>query len=117
MGMFDRIRCEYPLPIKGANDREYQTKSLSCELQNYVITDDGILTDSDGEQVNYRGEIRFYDIGSPDMNDGVIFDSDKKLDDPGWIEFSALFNQGKLIDIVTVVWREPSNHQVQRKGE
>jgi hypothetical protein len=44
MGMFDNIRCRYPLPLEGANALDYQTKDTPaqfCDL--YEIRDDGTL--------------------------------------------------------------------------
>ncbi len=48
MGMFDDIRCKYPLPIDGANGLDYQTKdteSQYCDL--YEIREDGTLWHED----------------------------------------------------------------------
>lgn len=44
MGMFDTIKCYYPLPIEGINTTEFQTKdtpSQMCDL--YEIRKDGSL--------------------------------------------------------------------------
>jgi len=43
MGMFDRLRCLYPLPAPGANEINYETKSLDCVLDEYEIGADGRL--------------------------------------------------------------------------
>jgi hypothetical protein len=44
MGMFDNIRCEYPLPDGWKpGDRELQTKDLDCALVTHVITKQGRL--------------------------------------------------------------------------
>lgn len=44
MGMFDYIRCEYPLPIPEMQDRSFQTKFADwCYLDDYTITKDGRL--------------------------------------------------------------------------
>jgi hypothetical protein len=44
MGMFDYLRCSYPLPRPGANDLEYQTKDTYAQwLDNYEIRADGTL--------------------------------------------------------------------------
>lgn len=42
MGMYDHIRCEYPLP-EGWQDRTFQSKSLDCAMDDYTITADGRL--------------------------------------------------------------------------
>ncbi len=95
MGMFDDLRCHYPLPVAGANDRDYQTKDTPCQyLNKYEITAEGTLRhqewDADEglsdewiEHPNFLGEVRFYDL-------------DK---DGGWLEFSAYFVDGVLKEL------------------
>ena len=110
MGMFDNIKCDYPLPDSPPADLDFQTKSLECGLDNYSIRADGTLwvqkydiedrsdPNAEGwrslagsmtrvnqrwEQVKgFRGQVVFYDF-----RNGVEW------------EFSALFNDGKVIDI------------------
>ena len=44
MGMFDHIRCEYPLPkFHELQEEVFQTKSFECLLDEYTITKDGRL--------------------------------------------------------------------------
>lgn len=44
MGMFDDIKCKYPLPLNGANDLVYQTKDTPAQfLDKYEIREDGTL--------------------------------------------------------------------------
>lgn len=44
MGMFDDIKCLYPLPVEGANAHPYQTKSTPAQfMDNYEIREDGSL--------------------------------------------------------------------------
>ncbi len=44
MGVFDYLRCEYPLPLAGANDLDYQTKDTESQYcDHYVIRADGSL--------------------------------------------------------------------------
>lgn len=109
MGMFDELRCEYPLPAEGANALEYQTKDTPAQWMDfYLIDKDGQLFHEEYDtedrsdpgatgwkalagcatRVNQRmvrdddftGEIRFYDIPG----------------DGQWIEFSSYFIKGKL---------------------
>ena len=96
MGMFDYLRCSYPLPVEGANDRNYQTKDTPAQLlDKYEIREDGTLwhqsVDYDEEAIpeapfiqcgNFTGEIRFYDFTKPNHE--------------GWIEWSAYFTKGKI---------------------
>lgn len=43
MGMFDYIKCEYPLPDTEAQDSDFQTKDLDCTMAQYTITREGKL--------------------------------------------------------------------------
>lgn len=44
MGMFDTLRCKYPLPVTGASDLVYQTKDTPAQwLDYYEIREDGTL--------------------------------------------------------------------------
>lgn len=43
MGMYDVIRCDYPLPNPELQDAEFQTKDLGQTLSRYRITTAGRL--------------------------------------------------------------------------
>lgn len=43
MGMFDDVKCEYPLPDEWAQDLGFQTKDLHCLMDQYTITKEGRL--------------------------------------------------------------------------
>lgn len=43
MGMFDNIKCEYSLSDPEMQDSLFQTKDLNNLLDNYTITEDGLL--------------------------------------------------------------------------
>jgi hypothetical protein len=43
MGMFDTIKCYYPLPDERLQKEEFQTKDLENLLNDYTITEDGLL--------------------------------------------------------------------------
>ena len=48
MGMFDYLRCSYPLPVEGAQALEYQTKDTPAQyLDQYEIRADGTLWHQD----------------------------------------------------------------------
>lgn len=58
MGMYDTIRCRYPLPVAGTNDIEYQTKdTLAQFMDHYEIREDGTLwyEEYDTEDHSKRG--------------------------------------------------------------
>ena len=72
MGLYDILRCHYPLPVPGANAREYQTKSTwdPC-MRRYEITPEGVLRlsrtippkelGSWRDCVEFTGWLEFYD--------------------------------------------------------
>lgn len=93
MGMFDYLRCKYPLPVAGDNDLEFQTKSLDCGMNRVEIREDGtIWTQEWGEvdpewcQRKFTGEVTFYE-----------HTRDKK-----WVEYSAYFVKGQLKELHSV---------------
>ena len=116
--MFDYLICEYPLPLEGANEWSYQTKSTPSQfLDNYQIDKQGYLwyesyetedrSDSTATgfarwagmmtRVNHKwerdyftGEIRFY---GPCEYLG---------DDNRWVEWSAYFIEGILKELVLI---------------
>lgn len=60
MGMFDYVRCEYPLP-DGGNNMVFQTKdTFEQYLGTYVITEDGRLVNPDGDDEEFHGDLNFY---------------------------------------------------------
>ena len=125
MGMFDYIRCKYPLPVDGFQDRTWQTKDTPGypSMDLYEIREDGSLwhqgydvedrSDPKAEglmglrgamtRVNKKwgrvpsltGEIRFYDFKHSGNGDYA-----------GWLEFSAYFVNGKLSQIHCVENRD-----------
>ncbi len=126
MGLYDYIRCKYPLPIKGANSLLYQTKDTTAQYMDlYEIREDGTLwhenydtedrsdpkaegifklrgcispVNKRWEQVIFTGEIRFYTSLTERKFD---------RDDAGWIEFSAYYVDGILNQINLIKYRKP----------
>lgn len=43
MGMYDEIKCEYPLPDEDLQNEGFQTKDLENFMEQYTITKDGFL--------------------------------------------------------------------------
>lgn len=104
MGLFDTVRCDYPLPVEGANALSYQTKSLDSGCLTYRISSAGRLllcatpvldarhddaapqpTPREEPQNDFIGEIRFYTSWGPTH--------------AGWIEWSAYFVRGQLREL------------------
>lgn len=118
MGMFDWLKCDYPLPVEGANAISFQTKDTPAQFtDNYEIREDGTLwheaydiedqsdptktgverivgmfatVNERWEPVPFTGEIRFY---------GYLKDDGIQSDPEGWIEFSAYFHDGNLKEL------------------
>lgn len=107
MGLYDTIKCSYPLPVKFDDQNKcwFQTKSLGEGMLGFEITSDGRLVchsepskncNTPANWINkmkehcktFRGEIYFY--GGYTRAGSITF------------RFSALFDKGKLIDIVEV---------------
>lgn len=117
MGMFDYLKCKYPLPDAGANDLEYQTKDTPAQfLDHYEIRADGSLwhlaydiedksdphaegfarwagrisyVNERWEPVPFTGEIRFYHYANETRT-----------------EFSAYFVNG-MLNLLTPIGEEP----------
>lgn len=120
MGMFDHLRCHYPLPLPGLEEALFQTKDLDCQLDTYEIRADGTLWGEDYEyedrsdpeatgvarlsgmltRVNERpkfcrdftGELEFHTDYGPTRNGFGL----------GWVIFRATFAAGHLRALVLV---------------
>ncbi len=62
MGMFDYVRCEYPLPERPEWAQEFQTKSLGCRLDRYRIAANGQVfwSEMEEDQDHYSLEHEYY---------------------------------------------------------
>lgn len=120
MGMFDELRCEFPLPDAVVQNEVFQTKGLECLLDRYTITSDGRLI---LHQVRYEAvpeeERPYYgtpewergglvrslgcmravpvgDVELPFHGDLVFYTSRGTGPDMEWFEYQARFTEGKL---------------------
>ena len=94
MGMFDTLKCEYPLPDAIVQNDSFQTKTLECLLDDYTITKDGKLiqhrerhyqSSAQDFEIDFHGDLRFYTSkGSREENNYE------------WFEYIARFTDGKL---------------------
>jgi hypothetical protein len=99
MGLYDMIKCDYPLEEEHSRYQKeiFQTKSLNNALDNYIITKTGelwwtkneFLDDDDTQttepkQIFYTGEIRFYH-----------WDKTIRI----YLEYVVFFSKGKLLHI------------------
>lgn len=132
MGMFDDLRCKYPLPLAGANDLVYQTKDTDAQfLDMYEIREDGTLWHEvyDIEDHSERGEWKKQNPGQ-DPPEGletfmgcmarvnkqwkqVVFTGEIRFyistgkDHSGWIEWSAYFVNGHLLELHLIENKQP----------
>src|SRR5437879_3166071 len=92
MGMFDEVRCEYPLPDVELQDERFQTKNFYRLLENYTITKEGRLIHESSHwgkvEVPYTGDVRFYTARGSHQ--------DNTLE---WFEYRAQFKDGQLLSI------------------
>lgn len=96
MGMFDEIRCHYPLedaPDFVKPGHAFQTKDLECQLLHYELSDSGALM-YEGQPEEYTGAIDFYSSNINGYSGGVVFTSDGR--DAESVEYHAEFVKGKL---------------------
>ena len=88
MGMFDSIRCDYPLPDPSHQRLGFQTKSLFCMLLHYTITVDGRLLEDahrDGRHVPVREW--------PFNGDLIMGGGDPGRD---WVDYFIRFTHGRV---------------------
>ena len=109
MGMFDEIQCKLPLPIDfdlGVDHRNYwfQTKSLECAMDYFVLGEDRILYLRKSERIDHEsGEVSFkHHLERMDYIGEICFYTNlssmfsETAAPSGWIEFSTYFVRGEL---------------------
>lgn len=110
MGMFDHIRCEYPLPgLDDPTSIDFQTKDTDEQyLHQYTITKDGRLIK----------DIVHYEDHSDPKAEGLLAlggcmtpvkDGEEDTNYHGWLnfyggdfEYNAKFTDGKIVEIQRV---------------
>lgn len=120
VGLFDYVRCHYPLPVDGANELEYQTKDMACSyMERYEIRADGTLW-KERYDIEDRSDPKA-EPGSLDSLFGCMTRVNERweaepytgamefyTDHAGrWLEFSALFKDGRIAGLVDN--SEPTN--------
>lgn len=115
MGMFDDLRCHYPLPREGANALAYQTKDTPAQqLDRYEIRADGSLWHEvydieDCSDPNAKGLLRLKGAMTrankrwePERLTGEIRFYHYDPSSGRRVEFSAYFIDGQLRELVDV---------------
>ena len=113
MGMFDYLRCDYPLPGEPVElVGEYQTKDFGCTLATIIITADGTLDEEARDDTkwpfsniadnydNFTGVVEFY--GSTISACGPVGEYTYDGEDAESVTFEATFVDGKLTKIEQV---------------
>ena len=90
MGLFDTVRCEYPLPEARHQGLEFQTKDLECAMDHYTITREGRLIRHPGGWSPLDRDVEW-----PVHGDIRIYTSDK-FQDPSWIEYVVRLTHGRV---------------------
>ncbi len=102
MGMFDHVRCYYPLPDAEAQDAAFQTKDLACALDDYSITREGRLVlhakryESQEDEASPLG---FRLVVVQEWDECLLYHGDLRFYDRlegEWYEYVARFSAGKL---------------------
>ena len=77
MGVFDEIRCKYPLPFAVPDWVDwYQSKGLDCVLSQFEITEDGHLVELGehaGDWSDFHCDLRIYTSNFAAHKDGEWF--------------------------------------------
>ena len=97
MGLFDDVRCDYPLP-EGAPTDGYQTKDTAAQsLETYLIAEDGRLLDENGAVVPFHGSLNFSasNVSGSGPN-GYLTNDDKRAE---FWDFTARYDHGTLLDL------------------
>ncbi|MCA3242281.1 MAG: hypothetical protein ING89_13375 [Rubrivivax sp.] len=79
MGLFDILRCEWPVPLPDGVvlKADWQTKSLGCTLSEFALTAQGRLLQADGQDTGFHGVLHFHGLGS----DGALHRLEAKFTD------------------------------------
>lgn len=110
MGMYDDIRCRYPLPVGDlpvwvTPEHNFQTKDLECALWQFEITEDGRLVQTYPEGpvaawADFHGDLEFYTSNIViSTKEGKLYVEDGTGDTATWLAFVARFTDGKVVHI------------------
>lgn len=126
MGMFDYIKCEYPVPDTEVQHHSFQTKDFNNLMDTYTISNEGRLIYHKTKTVEVPKEERPY-WGKPEWDEDGLFSligsqrnipvADIDMDFHGilnfytyigdvnsdsdyvWYEYNAKFTEGQLVEL------------------
>jgi len=121
MGLFDEIIFNYPLsPEDEAYVKKgtiFQTKDLENSLDVYILTEDGRLTNEDGKDLNYHGDLNIYTsniVGGSPNPDGGYDRYTENGEDAKSFDYVIRFTEGKLSRFISKTARtEPAKSMSQ----
>ena len=95
MGLFDEVRCDYPLP-DGKPGTYFQTKTFDAPyIEQYRITPEGRLLREEPpwyERIPVRGISNWVDTNFHGVLNFYDYDTKTKV----WRNFNAIFTHGQL---------------------
>lgn len=131
MGMFDEVRCKYPLPNPAHNALLFQSKSLGAECDTYEITEDGRLLrtaemfavlGTPVEVLDVHQDVYIYETvlqepvppgcGMVYAKEGGVFYENfttkerRPAPKPEWVEYRVRFTEGRVSSVAleTEAW-------------
>jgi hypothetical protein len=108
VGLFDTVRCEFPLPDPSHQELDFQTKDLDCLLEEYTITRDGRLIRYPRGRLFEPGRARAVDW--PIHGDLRMYDSIERPGREGeWVEYLVRFTDGRVQWVRRLAQREPES--------
>ena len=100
MGMFDKLKCEFPLPDSFSPEGVwFQTKDTPEQnLQRYILSPDGtLMAEATQEPLPFHGALTFYATNICGWSHRGVVTSDGNA--PFWAEYCALYDHGTLLKL------------------
>lgn len=98
MGMFDYVKCEYPLPDGWKPSGLFQTKDLECALGTYTITKEGRIGGTNTDYyICYTGVVSIYDSNISASGAGYCLTDDNQK--PWSREYKFTFVDGVVQNV------------------
>lgn len=94
LGLYDAVKCEYPLPEPAHGQLEFQTKDLEHLLEDYTITADGRLVRHAAGGLFGRGPLQ--DVEWPIHGDLRLLARSPEPSGGGAIEYVFRFTNGRV---------------------